>query len=773
MAGMPNATFASKPSPFLRLGQQPAPEDTSTISDCDWSNKADVAALARKLFKQKDPVREAFRQKVFRNIEFVAGNQWHEWNPTKQCMVPNEKTEDWRALLVFNRILPALEMDEARLIERDHVWRCPVGPGDQSDRVVARLCDDVNDAYWTELGMPEKLSEAYGWARMTGMVYARCFWDKNKGIPITNTIEQFMPPLTGAEPPEAVQQASAQAFAKFTELFGEEAAIAGKHEEMSGDPDIEIVPPLDVYHWPPPSEIIKMEQAQVNMVVFRRTVGDVANRYGMSIEDVRAIAQPPDEDDWQKQQTLGGAWAATMSGGQTNSGPEERDRDTIYEFELTVPSGTGGWKNGRYATVLGFADEAIILDDLPTPDHPQGRRLNLVQLVDTPIRGKFYGTCKVDQMISGQIEINTNFSQNADYRNTRINPTLFRMQGDQADEQGITNAPGAVQTIAGPDVLPAVVKMPDISAEYHGNVQMVVAQLNDIGGASGVDYGSAEQDNVKSGVALNSLRQGNNMRLRGFGARLDRFVAALGSLNLGYLQEHAADDRIKHLVGMDKRVSIVMFNRDMIRPSFYGQPGQNPAHVICESFRDLPATIEQKIELLNFLMNQPTPLLDPQRDRGRILRIIGFGDMKEAFDVEADDEAKAIKENDDFRLGKAVDLPSKADNHIVHLEQHRIFARGEDYRQMTVQNPQAAMDLDEHIRLHEEGVIRDTLRPQYAAKVADFKEWQDWKLRVDSIAPGMGDMMFPAPMSVMAQAQPQEGEAKKQGQEQGQPPPPK
>lgn len=763
MSTMP-AAFANQPGPWLRIGNTPEAEKTSTISDCDWSSKSDVAELARKLFKHKDSVREAFKQKVFRNIEFVAGNQWHEWNPTKQAMVPNEKAEDWRALLVFNRILPALEMDESRLIERDHVWRCPVGPGDQSDRVVARLCDDVMDAYWTELDMPEKLSEAIGWARATGMVYARCFWDKNKGIPITNTIDQFMPPLTGTEPPEVVQQASQEAFGKFTELFGEQAAIAGQHEEMSGDPDIEIVPPLDVFHWPPPSEIIRMDQAQVNMVAFRRTVGEIATRYGMTIDEVREIAQPPDEDDWQKD--LAGAWASSMSTTATGTNHDERDRDTVYEFELTVPAGTGGWKNGRYAIVIGYAEEAIVLDDLPTPDHPQGRRLNLVQLVDTPVRGKFYGTCKVDQMISGQVEINTNFSQNADYRNTRINPTLFRIAGDQMDEQGLTNSPGVVQTIPGQDMLPLVVKMPDVSGEHHANVQMVVSQLNDIGGASGVDYGAAEQDNTKSGVAINSLKQGNNMRLRGFGGRLDRFVAALGGLNLGYLQAYAADDRIKHLVGADKRVSLVMFNRDMIRPSFYGQPGQNPAHVICESFRDLPSTIEQKIELLNFLMNGPTPILDPKKDRGRVLRILGFGDVEEAFDIEAGDEAKAIKENDDFRLGKAVDLPSKADNHMVHLEQHRIFARGDDYRQMMAQNPRLAMDLDEHMRLHEEGFIRDTIRPQYASKVADFKEWQDWKLRMDSIAPGMGDMMFPAPMSMMQQAAPT-GE-----QDQEEPPPP-
>lgn len=760
MSTMP-AAFANQPGPWLRMGNTPEAEKTSTISDCDWSSKSDVAELARKLFKHKDSVREAFKQKVFRNIEFVAGNQWHEWNPTKQAMVPNEKAEDWRALLVFNRILPALEMDESRLIERDHVWRCPVGPGDQSDRVVARLCDDVMEAYYKDvLNMPAKVRDAVRWARSTGMVYGRCFWDKSKGIPITTTIDQFMPPVTGAEPPEAIQAASQEAFGKFTELFGEQAAIEGQHEEPSGDPDVEIVPPLDVYHWPPPSEIISMDQAQVNMVAFRRTVGEIATRYGMTIDEVREIAQPPDEDDWQKD--LAGAWASSMSTTATGTNHDERDRDTVYEFELTVPAGTGGWKNGRYAIVIGYAEEAIVLDDLPTPDH----RLPLVQLQDIPIPGKFYGTCKVDQMISGQIEINTAFSQNADYRNTRINPMLFRMQGDTADEQGFDNAPARIQTISGPEMLPRVVEMPDIGNQYMRDIQIVVAQMNDLGGASGVDYGSAEQDNVKSGVAVNSLREQNNMRLRPFAGNLDRFVGDLGQLVLAYLQEHAADDRILHLVGNDQRSAVVMFNRDMIRPSTYGQPGQNPANVICESFRDLPTTLNDKMVLLNQLMSTKPPLLDPQKDRGRILRMLGFGDVEEAFDIEAGDEAKAVKENDDFRLGKAVDLPSKADNHMVHLEQHRIFARGDDYRQMMAQNPRLAMDLDEHMRLHEEGFIRDTIRPQYASKVADFKEWQDWKLRVDSIAPGMGDMMFPAPMSMMQQAAPT-GE-----QDQEEPPPP-
>lgn len=716
-----------------------APDADAQIAQCDWNSPAAVATLARRLWREADDNRRSFKAKVLRNIEFVAGNQWHRWNEQNAVMEPDATRAFWRSDLMFNRILPAIETLISRTVGRDNIWRTPAQTDDLGDRVVARTADAMLKGMWkSTLDMDDKLLQFLGWACTTGEAFFRSRWNPQGGIPIETGIEEFMPPLMGGEPPELVVAAQTEAYDQFKQMFGEEAAAQGVGTQQSGDPEVEVLCPLDVITWP--WNIISFDQAQVWMIVRRRTIGEIAAAYGLTPEEVRKIGQPSEDEDWQNtlverwDQGINGTYRASMDG---------RETGVVYEFELYVPKGVGGFKNGRAAIVLGFQAEAQFLDDIPGSAHT----LPIHWALEKPVPGKLHGTCTVDQMIPGQVELNTAAAQKADYRNKKINPTIVRIQGDLMEGQEFTNDPEKTMTVAGREYMPAVLELPDIGVQHDRDINLAISQLNDLGGASGVDMGSAEEDNVKSGRAILALRQQNDERRRPFGVRLDRCLGKLGSHVLELCQEYAVDERTLHVIGEDNRVELVTFHADLIRPSTYGKSGFNPAMVTCDVFGQMPTTLPEKLAIIQTLMTTNPPVLDPVRDRSAILQALNLRDLSAVFDEERIDQARVAQEHDQWRAGKPVPPPSKADNNSVHLREHRRFAKTDDYREMARSNPMLAMQFEQHLRDHEIAEAREVIRPMYVAKIADFLELAEQRDTLNQKLPGLGDIIFRTPLA--------------------------
>lgn len=736
------------------------------IGETDWNDKTAVATLARKLWTDADKNRSGFREKVFRNIEYVAGNQWHQWSDDRQQMVPNQSMASWQSKIVYNRIRIALEMKLSRILEREHVWRVPSQTDDQNDRVVARLSDDLMDALWAEvIKMPDKMQKALACCMTTGVVWFKPYWNPQKGIPVTVSVQQIADEMTANMPPDpqGMQAAFAQAQAQFAEMYPDDAET-GTHEDMTGDPDVDWIPPLDVICWP--WDILSFDDAQVFMVVHRRTVGEIADKYGMTMDEVREIQQPPKEQDWQRDSSLARSYDNGRYSNAVNV-DSERNQDIVYEFELYTPFTIGGFKRGRCAVVLGYQEEAQSLEDIPEPY----TGVPLYPLMEMPVEGKLYGTCTVDQMIPAQREINTAAAQKADYRNRKIFPTVVRIDGDGLDETGLTNAPGAWLKVQDKSSIPEVLEMPDIGLQHDRDIAIAIEQANDISGTSGVDLGAAEQDNAKSGRAIMALGNNNDRRIRPFAQRIDIVMSKVGTDVLALEQAFAADERTLHLVGENQRLASVIFSADKIRPSTYGQPGANPSRVICQSFQALPTDTSEKWAMIQGLMGTNPPLLDPVKDRGRILKALGFGDLRSEFDADKEHEAKATYENDQWRDGSLVGPPSKADNDLVHIEIHDQFIMSEDYKQLVQTNPQAVMDLTQHRDLHEVSAIQKSIKAEYTSRIADFKQWLESQQSADMIQPGLGAQLFPAPMMQMMAAPPTEGGEDSGNQSEGGPPP--
>ncbi len=726
------------------LTQQRAEGKTNTIGECDWSNKTSVAELARRLWRDQDSHRQQIKMKVLRNIEFVVGNQWHRWDKQSQAMEPNDLRAPWEANLVFNRILPTMEQKLSQLIRRDPAWQVAPATDDHQDRAVARLSNDVLGWYWTDgLRMPEKVREAATWAMTSGVAFFHGTWDAMKGEPIMMTPEAFRGDYGGGMPqPQGIQEPQMPEGPMFEEVFGEQAALTGLGSMMTGDLSCNVLPPLDVIAWP--WGIVQWKDAQIFMAIERVSVGQAAKETGQPENEVRTWAKPPREEDWQH--TVVQAWDKA-SGNQ--SVWDESDDDVIYRFTLYVPKGVGGFEGGRCAVVYGFSDEAFKLDDIPTPGH----ELPLKVLMEKPVPGKLYGTCTVDLMIHGQQEINICTSQKANYRNRKINPTIVCVEGDTTDDYDYSNSPGRRITVPTMQNMPQVLEMPDIGTQHDRDIEQVIRLLNDTAGVSAVNWGNAEQDNVKSGKAIIALQEQNNAMLLGFAEQLDECLSQLGNLYLSLLQENVVTERIVHMIGEDNRLEVETFTRDDLRPSNYGH-GQNPALVRVTSFRNLPSTQAERFALLNMMLSSTPPLLDPIKDRRRILRMIGFGDVREAFDETRVDETKAGWEIDQWRQGKEVPPPLKFDNHQVHIEEHTEWMKTPEYSQLTMMQPMMAQMIEEHMRLHEEGLIREQIKVEYTARVADFKEWTDQILKLESVKPGLGLQLFPMPIGVqMAMAQ--------------------
>lgn len=730
------------------------------ISTSAFGDKMGAATVGRLLWQNRTVKQDAERRWLL-NLEFASGNHWLQWKDEQAEWIRSEKLNNWDIRLTFNRILPAIEQRISRLMRRDPVWTVAPEGEDDGDRIVARTANQVMGWYWTDgIRMPPKLREALAWAMTTGSVCIRPYWNPFLGESVVTTLQDYMRPAPADATPDDIGGMAQEDQSDFKMKFGMDAFSAGQVDQKTGDIAVEIIPPFDIIGWP--FDAVKFEDWRIKMVTRRRTHAEAAQLYGKTVEEIAAMAQGEYMDDFRRKVSR------AYGGNSPSLASDGNDHETILEHEIYVPAGVGGWPNGRAAIVLGLEGEAVRLGDIANPDH----RDPLFMLQEKPIPGKLWGTCTMDQLVPANIDLNLACSQQSNYRNRQINPTVVRIQGDCGQDKAFSNAPGKVLEVLSKEHVPTILERPELGNDHDKTIERNVRMMNDISGVSGVDLGSSREDSVKSGIAIARLQEQNDTRLIGFAEAVDECMSQVGSFLLATLREKSIDERIAHIIGEDNRLEVVKWSGQSLRPSGYGQPGAQKAMVRCSSFKNLPTTRPEVYALVQENTG-PDKLFDPIKDRRLLIRLLGVGNINEAFDEDRIDESKAENEHDGWRAGRPVPPPAMTDNHQVHIERHGRWLKTPEFDILARSNPMAAQEAVEHYRLHRDGLAMEAIRPQYDLKIADYKVFLESQERAATLfGPGIVPLLFPAPMSMMMpmgpDGQPADGggEPKKDGQDQ-------
>lgn len=732
---------------------RPNQVSSDPIADCDWNDPVSVASCARELHKRGLDAQADFEAKVLQNMEYMAGNQWLKWNPEKRYLEPDQRMPGWYRKLVFNRILPAHKMRMSKIIRYDPAWECIPVSDDQEDHLVARRQANVASYYYTEgLGIPSLLRDGLSWADISGEMYFHWFWNEEAGFDVTVKLDDLMRKPMPGQPPEAVRQMQAQDMRTFAELFGPEATQRGYAVRKSGDPVVEMIPPLDVICWP--FDIISYREAQKILIVKRRTPAYVARKTGRSIEEVKGL-HVVEQGDWRN--------SLSMSYDEGRKTTDRAKLDAgghmIYEYIMYCPRGEDGFDKGRASITYGNDEEAFYLDDIPydlgCPD--RYCRSPLVRIQSEPIAGKYRGTCLVDQLRHAQIELNAVRTEKSNFRKYSTNSPLVRFDGDMLKDQDFTNRPGAIIKCSSQDRMPKYLERPNIGTQHDIDEQELIRHFNDISGVSSVDLGYAAGDNIQSGRAIIALQERLSENLQPYAVRIDEGIEELGVAVLGLLQQYHVDERDIQIIGEDNRVEVTSFSAAQLRPKEYGKPGTRAAIIKVRSHRNMPTSKQEVYALVNMIVQNRLFDLPPEQ-QSMIWRMIGYNDVRSVMDQTRIDEGKAQWEHDQWRAMKPCLPPILADNDAVHIQQHERFTKTEEYRTLTGSNPMLAEEIDNHIRTHQEQMARKQLRGQYVAVMADIKEWQAARKAMAQKAVQEGadpkalEIYYPAPLGPAAQA---------------------
>lgn len=683
------------------------------IAQTDWSDPEEVAQLADELWKGRDYKRNA-EAEAYRNIAFTEGRQWSVWDRNTRKMVRNPVRPKWQVQHVFNRILGQVQQATAKLIRSEPIWDVIPRTEDEEDRVVARFSKQVLDAYWmNRLNMNDVVQRLVWWAKVTKTVFLEVGWNPSDGEEVQVSRKDFAllqaagDALSRGIPPQEMDDDVAadmrQAASKFQALFGSRRRDVSV---MTGDVFVDVVPLFEMIVWP--SDILEWEHGRVWMRSVKRTIQEVAEEYDLEEDEVRQMAtsKTAAQVDSDYRSVL-----AARRGRPTSS--SNRSDDMVLVHKLWHVK-TRAFPRGRMAVVVG--DTTVKLEDNPYPGSP----IPFMPLIDIRVPGCLYGTSTVDQLISPQTEINLAASQLANFRNATIMPTIVEFGQPMEGELG--NKPGGKVRYPSRDQTPTVLPRPILGPEHDTAIIRGVQMMNDIGGVSSVDLGNPRGAGLRSGRALAEAQEITDLRQVEFGRRLDNMLGKVGELILRVLQKFVKDERLVQIVGENNSLEAVRFSGMKLTVS--DDPGRTALVTVRTFGRSQPGRIEAR-RTIDLLLQRG--VLDPQRDREKILKVWEMGDDSQILDESRIDSARQEWEISQWRRGRLVGPPSKADNHEVHKKMIDRWIKTQEYRQLLQKSPEVAQNVDEHRSAHEKGIFFELMRQSYLTLHADVLNWLDFR----------------------------------------------
>jgi hypothetical protein len=594
-------------------------------------------------------------------------------------------------------------------------------------KIAQRITSKVMHGYWELLEMPGKMKTALQWAMSSGIVFAHVYWDKTIGPMIQATLKEWLSQAAYIVDPAKQQEFVQERMVAFGAAFGQEALQAGTYSGPSGDPVVDIAPVMEVSWWP--REPINKAGVRYWMRTTKKTVGEMAEFLGVTHDEVRKLSMGGTYSN------LPGGTGGIMGGNNrwrqlhffgslAHTGYSSEEQVLVHTL-YRVPSPS--MPSGGQAVVLDYAADTI---DPPMKIQNPLSIVPLLPLVEKPIRGKLYGTCLVDQLFDAQGEINVAASQAADYRSTRVAPTLVNYTANPQQPGALSSRPGSIFMAADPQHKPGFIEMPQVPPDYFLTVEQNRRWMSNISGTTTIDVGVGEGTNTRSGRALKHMTAQNDLRLIPFAEDLDPWVSMIGSLVHSLLQERAVTQRIVDVVGDDNQVELVKFRGKDLE---FGSPtgagsGASRAMIRTKAFSTIP---KDPGEMMQFVQTALTPdatgrsLLDPEKDRNQILDLLGMGNIRKVFDRDRLDTIRAASEIDLWESGKQAPPPRKEDNDQVHIESMIQWKKGDGYAVSAGNNPILGELVNAHLEAHKVSLVRKQIEPLYLAIKAHVSEWME------------------------------------------------
>jgi len=573
------------------------------------------------------------------NMNFLMGNQYSEISQ-RGDIEDFGKQYFWQEREVFNHIAP---MTETRLSKLNTVKASvtvrPVTSED-SDINAAKLSSAILHSICEENKLSSLISEGNMWSEVTGTVFYKVIWDRNKG------------------------------------------KVIGKLKDgeiREGDVDIVVCPPYEIF----PDNLNAQDVDSLKYIIHARaySVEDVKEIWGADVKGEEVNVFTMENSD------IGGGLGYRASVPSIIFDTRENHTVVIEKYEMPSKE----YPDGRLLIVAG--EKLLFAGELPYINGAGGKRgLPFIRQQCLASPGCFFGTSIIERVIPIQRAYNAVKNRKHEFLNRIAMGVLAVEDGsvdtDNLEEEGLS--PGKVLIYRQGSVPPQMLTMGRVPAEFTLEEERLLNEFTLISGVSELMRLSTAPDSVTSGIALSLLKEQDDTRISLTASSIREAVKEIGKQIIRLYKQFAVVKRLKRIAGANGDVELLYFNGNDIS-------GDDLQFDSESELLDTPSSRKNMvIELLKLgVLNEEDGSLS-KRSKLKILEVLGLGNWETVRDIDELHIKKAIRENLDFKEREI--LPEDFDDHDLHILEHTRFLISEENK--TDKNIRDK--IKEHIRQHKQ-----------------------------------------------------------------------
>lgn len=665
----------------------------SKLSDLSLNDDDSILDFVKFWQDSRPRIMGQLERQALIQLAWVMGRQGIVFNEGTSTLVDQsdaDHTPWWRVNAVENRLLPLVEGRMAKLLARMPMPRTLPATSDEEDEQIATLSSRALRHYWRSvLGMADKLWQATWWAEVTGTAFFVAGWDPDAGPEVALREADFINRFDADARPTEDRNF-------FKEIFGTSSGPDGQIEPL-GDTFVDVRTLFDVLVDPTARSMEEAEWALVNRF---RSLDQVKRRYRSRAADLETGRSEKDGHAFRRIHDL-------ASGGSGSAGDILRDQ--VLTTELWVRSGAKR-PGGLHAVV----SQDTLLQKQPNPYQHREIPITAIQGIKVPM--SVYGSSKVAQLLETQGRLNKIRSTKTEFLELNVYPKILDPDPGEIDDSAFTTEFGEVIRFRYP-FKPEYMIPPPMPAYVAGLEADAIQAMQDLGDIHEVSVAQAPSG-LKSGRAILALQAQDEARFGPVIKLRNLALNRLGRQLLSLLHQFVTETRMIQLVGDDLATEVDLFHSI---PGFIGSQlvGRNGDIVGVDYFRvemevdsELPLSPEgQRLVIGDMIANG---VLNPERDREMILRLIGLPSSEPLFEQSRIHRSKAVKENRRMADGKAV-VPFKWNRHDIHLDVHMQFMNSSEFDRLGLEDQQR---FENHLTRHHHMQMMEALRPRLTAGVA-------------------------------------------------------
>lgn len=600
----------------------------------------DIVSELLKDFERISDERKALESSWRLNMNFVQGNQYCEISPIGE-VEDYGKQYFWQEREVFNHIAPIVETRLAKLGRVQANVSVRPFSQDEKDVNVAKLSTSVLKTIVEENKLSEILAQSNVWSEICGSVFFKVVWNSNKGRAIGET--------------------------KDKKLIKE------------GDIDIVLCPPYEIF----PDKITNNCLEDCKYIYHARvySIDEVKEIWNVDVEPQTLQVFSFDN--------VANAGGLGYSANSSRYSTTKRENSCLVIEKFERP--TSEYPKGRHIIVAG--NKLVVCEDLPyQTEIDGGYGLPFARKTALENVTCFYGTSIVERIIPVQRAYNGIKNKKHEFMNRIAMGVLAVEDGsvdtDNLEEEGLS--PGKVLIYRQGCNPPRMLNMGSVPSEFDSEEARLEETFVNITGVSEFMRSSSLPANVTSGVAISLLQEQDDTRISMSAESIRAAVKRIGQLVLRLYKQFAVTRRLKRIAGDNGEVQLLYFQGSDLASDDLVFDTDNELNETPANRRNMV------IELVKMGMFRDSKGGMSERNRVKLLEMLGFGNWESTQDINECHRVKAQKENLTMQTKESSAM--EYDNHELHIDEHIKAIINEE-------NKAVVQRMDKHIKEHQMFIV--------------------------------------------------------------------